>query len=179
MGRFIDFYLPYKDESRNNISASKQALAIIDAAQKLISEGSPGIAITYSANYGQTMAIHQTYESGKWNTNTSGANQAAVMQAMETLMGDEYSSLQGHLEIAPITTMTYSNYGGLTHRKVVESDLEYIKSLLDKGWDILGWQNNSSKSHYSIGGGIANLPQDIDTLIQTTLAQYAVDYPVM
>ncbi len=176
MGSLFNFYLPYKDESGNNLSASDQALAIIIEAQKLISIGSLGVAITYSANYNQTVTIHKTYKAGHWNTNTSGANQAAVMQAMESLMGDKYSLLQRRLQIAPITTMTYSNYGGCTHRQVVESDLGYIKFLLDKGWDILGWQNQSSVPGYAVGGGIAKLPQEIDTLIQTTLAKYAVDY---
>ncbi|HEY9752323.1 MAG TPA: NADAR family protein [Coleofasciculaceae cyanobacterium] len=177
MGSLFNFYLPYKDESGNNLSASDQALAIIAEAQKLISRGSCGVAITYSANYAQTVAIHKTYESGRWNTNTSGANQAAVMQVMESLMADKYSTLQRRLQIAPITTMTYSDYGGHTHQQVVESDLEYIKSLLDKGWDVLAWQNQSSIPGYAIGGGIATLPKEIDTLIQMTLVQYAVDYP--
>lgn len=64
MGSFLNFYLPYKDVSGNNLSASDQALAIIAKAQKLISRGSCGVAITYSANYDQTVAIHKTYESG-------------------------------------------------------------------------------------------------------------------
>lgn len=174
---FINFYLAYIDESGNDVSAHDQALAIICEAQKLISQGSPGVAITYSANYDQTVRIHKTYESGQWNTHTSGSNQAAVMQAMESLMGGTYSTLQRRLEIAPITTMTHRDYGGRTHQQVVESDLEYIKGLLEKGWDVLGWQTQSSIPRYAIGGGIATLPADIDTLIQTTLAQYAVDYP--
>lgn len=92
-------------------------------------------------------------------------------------MGSDFSALQGRLEIAPITTMTYKDYGGHTQQQVVESDLEYIKSLRDKGWDVLGWQTQSSIPGYAIGGGIAELPPEIDTLIQTTLAKYAVDYP--
>ncbi len=176
MGSLFNFYLPYKDESGNNLSAFDQALAIIAEAQKLISIGSSGVAITYSANYAQTVTIHQTYESGHWNTNTSGANQAAVMEAMESLMGGKYSTLQRRLQIAPITTMTYSDYGGRTHQQVVESDLEYIKFLLDQGWDVLAWQNQSSIPGYAIGGGIATLPREINTLIQTTLAKYAIDY---
>lgn len=177
MGSLVNFYLPYIDESGNKVPARDQAHAIIAEAQKLLSQGSPGVAITYSANYHQTVTIHKTYESGQWNTNTSGANQAAVMHAMESLMGGEFSTLQRRLEIAPITTMTKSDYGGRTQQQVVESDLEYIKSLLDKGWDVLGWQTQSSIPRYAIGGGIAIVPPEIDTLIQTTLAKYAVDYP--
>ena len=176
MGRFINFYLSYKDERGNYRSASDQAIAIITEAQKLIDLGSPGVAILYSANYGQTVTIHKTYKSGHWQTKISGSNQAKVMQAMEALMENQYSTLQRRLEIAPITTMTYSDYGGRTHRQVVESDLDHIKSLLDRGWDVLGWQNQSSIPGYAIGGGIATLPKDIHTLIQTTLAQYATAY---
>lgn len=176
MGHFINFYLHYEDKSGKGVSSLEQALAIIAEAQKLIGGGSPGVAITYSANYGQTQKIHKTYEAGGWNTQTSGANQADVMQEMESLMGGKYSSLQRQLEIAPITTIP-DTYSGKTHLQVVESDLEYIKSLLDKKWDVLGWQNQGSKPHYAVGGGVAGpLPQEINTLIQTTLAKYAVDY---
>ncbi len=177
MGRFINFYLPYQDERGNARSAADQALAILAEAQTLISLGSPGVAITYSANYDQTVTIHKTYQSGHWQTHLSGANQAAVMQAMETLMASQYSPLQQQLKIAPITTMTYRDYGGRTHRQVVESDLDAIQWLLDQGWAVLGWQNQRTIPGYAIGGGIATLPQDIDILIQTTLAKYAADYP--
>lgn len=187
MGNFVNFYLPYTDKSGKRVSSQDQALSIITKAQELIGGGSPGVAITYSANYGQTQTIHQTYDSGGWNTHTSGANQADVMQAMESLMGDEkHSSLQQCLKIAPITTMTYSGYGGQTHKQVVESDLQYIKSLLDAGWAVLGWQNQDSIPGYSIGGGVSErpdehgvvqFPQDLKDLVQTTLAKYAVDYP--
>ncbi len=99
---------------------------------------------------------------------------------MESLLGGPNASLQRKLEIAPITTMTYSNYGGHTQEQVVQSDLDDIKTLLDKGWTVLGWQNQDSMPHgrYAVGGGVAGgLPQTVDTLIQTTLAQYASKYP--
>ncbi len=62
MGSLFNFYLPYQDARGNNLSAFDQALAIIVEAQKLISRGSRGVAITYSANYAQTVAIHKTYD---------------------------------------------------------------------------------------------------------------------
>lgn len=176
MGRLINSHLPYQDERGNYISSSEQALTIIRKAQDLLGHGSSGVAITYSASYGQTVEIHKTYKSGHWKTNTSGANQAAVMTAMESLMEGDYAELQRYLQIAPITTMTYSDYGGRTHQEVVESDLKHIKSLLDQGWDILGWKNQSSVPGYAVGRGIATLPLELDILIQKTLAKYAIDY---
>ncbi len=159
-----------------------KALTIITEAQKQVSADVAGVAITYSANYGQTVKIHDTYQSGGWNTQTGGGNQATVMAAMETLMGGKFSSLQHLLEIAPITTMTYSDYGGQTQEQVLDADLNYIKALLDKGWAVLGWQNQDSVKNpnapYAIGNGISGpLPQKINDLIQTTLAKFAVDYP--
>ena len=171
MGQFINFYLPF-----NGVSNEDQALSIIKEAQKLIAAGSPGVAITYSANYGQTVTINKTYDSGGWDTGTNGSNQAAVMHDMETLMGKKYTALQHKLEIAPITTMTYTDYGKYTHKQVIESDLEHIKALLKKGWDVLGWINQDSKPNYAVGGGVAGaLPKEINDLIQTTLADYAKD----
>ncbi|MCC7249757.1 MAG: hypothetical protein IT473_14135 [Lysobacter sp.] len=180
MGQFVAFYLPYIDQNGNKSASSHQAAAIVAEAQARIDAGSPGVAITYSANYGQTVAIHAAYDGGGWNTKTSGANQADVMREMESLLGGQNASLQRKLEIAPITTMTYSDYGGRTQDQVVQADLDYIKALLDKGWTVLGWQNQDSapKGRYAVGGGVAGgLPQAIDTLIQTTLTQYASKYP--
>jgi hypothetical protein len=53
-------------------------------------------------------------------------------------------------------------------------------SVSNSGRVILGWQNQDSKPHrrYAVGGGVANkLPLQVDRLIQTTLTQYAHDYP--
>ena len=52
--------------------------------------------------------------------------------------------------------------------EIVKTDLDRIKTYLDDGWDILGWQNQHTgkdSSHpYAIGGGIANLPLDISEI---------------
>lgn len=183
MGRFINFYLAYQDGSGRTVPARDQAHAIIAEAQELIDRGSPGVAIIYSANYDQTLMIRKTYGSGGWDTHTDGANQGQVMAAMEAIMGSEFASLKHQLEIAPITTMTYSGYGGQTHEHVIESDLTHIKSLLDKGWDVLGWQNQDSVKNptapYAVGNSTSGpLPKTFNDLIQSTLAKYAVDYPV-
>ncbi len=177
MTTFINFHLPYKDENGAFVSSEQQARSILDKAQTLIDSGVKGVAITYSANYGQTVNIHKVYNAGEWFTGTSGSNQADVMTKMEKLMETEYSDLQHLLQIAPITTMTYEikdgGYGGKTHQEVVEADLAYIKQLLDKGWTVLGWINQDSSPLYAVGGGIASLPIVLDNLIQDTLSQYA------
>lgn len=176
MGCFSEFYLPYQNQNGESVSSHDQAVAILEEAKKWIAKGYSGVAITYSANYAQTTAIHRTYTSGQWYTQTSGANQAEVMREMELLLGNAYSTLQHQAHIAPITTMTYSDYGGKSHKNVVEYDLNHIKSLLENGWVVLGWQNQHTRPDYAVGGGIATLPADINSMIQTTLAQYAKDF---
>lgn len=175
MGHFINFYLPYQETRPSN--EPEQALLIVKEAEKLINAGSKLVAITYSANYNQTVKIHQTYDSGGWDTQTSGRNQAEVMTQMELLLGGDYSHLQRKLQIAPISTMTYPT-GAKQPIDYVQEDLDYIKSLLDNGADVLGWINQDSKPGYAVGGGVAGgLPPKIHTLIQTTLTQFSKDYP--
>ena len=177
MGTFINFHLAYKDSSGNRISSEVQARLIITEAQKRIASGASGVSITYSANFSQTTKIHQVYDVFGWNTHTSGANQADVIQAMERLMASEYTALQGKLRIAPITTISKSVCGDAAHMTLVAMDLEYIKDLLDDGIDILGWMNQDSTSRYAVGGGIiAALPANIEHLIQSTLNDYHQGY---
>lgn len=180
IGHFVNFYLPFINENGELISAKDQAMAIIEEAQKRISKGSPGVAITYSANYRQTLIIRQIYYSGGWETHTYGANQAEVMYKMEYLLRTTYKELQRNLQIAPITTMTGGiPYGEKTHQEVVAIDLAYIKTLLDDNWDVLGWINKiQNPLRYAVGGGVVkNLPQEINDFIQTTLTEYSMDYP--
>jgi len=174
MGQFISFYLPYSSRPGGSLS---QAQAIANEAKALIEKGTPGVAITYSANYGQTVEIHKAYDAGDWNTHTSGLNQADVMREMETLLGSTETALEGRLQIAPITTMTYTDYGGHLHDEVIESDLAYIKSLLDKGWVVLGWQNQDSIPKYAVGGKISKMTSEQKTRIQTALSKLSVAYP--
>ena len=180
MGHFIKFLLPYKDDKGNYLSSGAQAHSVIEEAKKRINAGAKGVAITYSANYGQTLAIHKTYKAGDWNTHTGGANQAGVITAMEKLMGTTETSLQGKLQIAPITTMTYepNGYGDYTHKEVIEADLKYIKTLLEQGWDVLGWVNQDTNPDYAVGGGVARsldqhnkpyFPKELSDLTQETL----------
>jgi hypothetical protein len=183
-GVFEGILILYKKEDGvHYISSKDQASQILNKAQSLISDGAPGVAITYSANYGQTVKINQTYKDGNWNTQTSGANQADVMQSMESLLGGDFSNLQHKMRIAPITTMTYTDYGGGKHEDVIKNDLANIKSLLDLGWTVLGWQNEDTGiNDFAVGGGVAKktgqFPKDLSNLVQTTLKKYLAEYPV-
>ncbi len=176
-GKFIDFYLPYS-EYGNYISAKSQAQKILQEADTLLKKGSFGVAIIYSANYGQTKTIRKTYAEGKYKTGTSGANQANVMTEMENLLDTpNYQHLQGKIRIAPITTMTNLDFDGKDHITVVKDDLAQIQQMLENGWDILGWQNQTTiknKNKYAVGGGIAKLPHDISNEIQSTLLSLAL-----
>ena len=187
MGHFVKFLLPYKDDKGHNLSSDSQANSVIEEAKKRIKAGANGVAITYSANYGQTLKIHKTYNAGNWNTHTGGANQAGVITAMENFMGTTETALQGKLQIAPITTMSYESngYGDYTHKEVIETDLKHIKNLLDQGWDVLGWVNQDTDPEYAVGGGVAKsldqygkpyFPKELSDLVQETLKKYATDY---
>ncbi len=174
-GKFIDFHLPYRD-SNNEISSNKQADSILKKAQTLIEDGSIGVGIIYSANYQQTQDIREAYETGDYKTGISGANQADVMRAMEELLSSKFQKLQGKMHIAPITTIVDENMDQMT---VIKEDLDHIQHMLDKGWTILGWQNQDTMhtDHpYAIGGGIVTLPTAISNEIQNRLKEFAKDY---
>lgn len=160
------------------MDSTQQAQAIIDKTRSLLAEGAAGVAIIYSANYSQTVAIHQVYTAGGWFTHTSGGNQATVMSEMERLMGlPENADVQMKLRIAPISTMLYPNT--YTPYQFVYLDLLNIKTgLLDQGWTVLGWQNQDTRpGEYAIGGGIAgNMPDEIKTLIRNVLNLYEKQY---
>lgn len=153
-GKFIRYYLPYK-EGEDYIPFQVQAQKIIDEVQLQISKGEKGVAITYSANYGQTLEIAKVYAEGGWKTETNGSNQAAVISSMEELLETQYCDLQGKLRIAPITTMTYTGFGDKSHAQIVDEDLENIETLLENGWILLGWINQDSNPEFAIGGGVA------------------------
>jgi hypothetical protein len=186
-GVFINFNLPYL-KGGVYVSDLEQADIILKEATNLISKGAKGLAITYSANYGQTRKIEQVYSKGGWNTQTTGGNQAAVMACMESLLGSKYQALQGKMRIAPITTMNaypgdnpINPWNENVLMNIVIKDLERIKTYLDGNWDVLGWQNQGTvgnpKHPYAVGGGIATLPQAVSDKIQNTLIGYAKTYP--
>lgn len=179
-GSFQDFALDY-----TKYTNQQQAILILKEAQRLISNGSKGVAITYSANYGQTYEIEKTYFAGGWKTGTSGANQAEVMTVMETAMGSApYDSLQGKMRILPITTMNgapgASPWDDDIHMGIVTTDLNRIRIYLEVGWNVLGWQNQKTVGNlehpYAVGGGIASLPPRISDKIQGTLIDFAKKY---
>ena len=183
-GVFIDFNVPY---SKGGVSVlpQNQAEDILKKANDLVINGAKGVAIIYSANYGQTREIEKVYFTGGWKTQTNGANQAAVMNCMELLLSSKYSTLQGKMRILPITTMNaYNNpvnpWNNDVLMGIVTTDLERIKIYLEGGWNVLGWQNQNTvtnpKHPYAIGGGVAKLPQAVSDKIQNTLIGYATTY---
>lgn len=175
-GKFIPFFLPF-NEKGNFLSSNEQAMRIIHYASQMLEAGAKGVAITYSANYDQTQTIQKTYSTGNWHTHTSGANQASVMAALEELQNTIYAPLQHKIRIAPITTMTYSNYGGKTHDQVLINDLSNVESLLQDGWYLLGWINQHTSPAFAIGGGISQLPANLSNLIQAKLKEFQENYP--
>jgi hypothetical protein len=179
-GRFIDFTMVYADGRPDGLDNDQQAQKIVDTARGLIGEGAPGVAITYSANQGQTKALVRAYAAGDYAAGISGANQAEVMERMETLLGDEANAdLRLLLRIAPITTIPDP---GADPVAVVTEDLARIRDQLDAGWTILGWRNqktvNNPDHPYAIGGGVAgSLPPAVDSAIQDGLKAFAAAYP--
>ncbi len=183
-GVFIDFNIPYSKDGVL-VLPQNQAEDILEKAQELVTKGAKGVAILYSANYGQTREIEKIYFMGGWNTQTNGSNQATVMNRMESLLGTKYSTLQRKIRILPITTMNaYDNpiqpWNDDVLMGIVTTDLERIKIYLEAGWNVLGWQNqntvNNPQHPYAIGGGISNLPPTVSDKIQNTLMGYARTY---
>jgi hypothetical protein len=175
-GRFIDFYQPFG----GGISDRDQALAIVSRARALLAESAPGVGITYSANYPQTVAIRDAYARGSGLTRIGGANQAAVMMELESLLEGPYADLRGKVRIVPITTLAFPGPPGPDRYEVVTTDLIHLEDLLREGWAILGWQNQLTKgtdAPYAIGGGVAGpLPISLKFLIQVTLKYYRLKY---
>ncbi len=176
-GQFIDYYLPFIEQGKP-LTAQEQATQILTKATKCIESGCTGVAITYSANYDQSIRINETYQNGQWQTHTNGANQAQVIFQMEELQENQFRNLQSKMRIAPITTLTYSTFGGKSHKQVVNDDLENIKRLLDHNWTVLGWINQISAPDYAVGGGIVQLPAELSSMIQKTLKEFSQRYGI-
>lgn len=182
-GVFVNFNLDYQA-----LSSEQQAEKILNKAAELVGNKAKGVAITYSANYGQTRKIQQVYFSGGWHTETNGANQAAVVHAMESLLAGTCKHLQGKMRVVPITTINaYDNpvvpWNQDVLMGIVITDLDRIQTYLEDGWYILGWQNQKTVSDqihpYAVGGGIANLSDVVSRKVQKTLISYAGKYKAM
>ena len=182
-GQFIPFLNPFKDNNGAEIDANTQAQPILIEAMKNLSFGYPGTAITYSANFSQTIMIRQTYDTGGWETNIVGSNQASVMSEMEKEMaGKLYSSLQGKLHIAPITTIPTDPTDIPAWLNILKADMASIENLLKNNWIVLGWQNQSSFPEYAHAdkkakGVVSHFPVQVHDYIQNTLNQFAITYP--
>ncbi len=175
----------YMDYSK--MTPQEQASQILDWALELIAKypDLPGVAVTYSANHEQTKHILNCYDKGEWKTNTSGANQAEVVQLMEQLMEneDQYKSLQQKFRILPVSTMTYDK----NKRKVActkeefDTCMQNLSNLRHDGWGILGWKNQDSiknkEQPFAIGGGVAGsiTPKLHINAIQSHLTKFTVE----
>lgn len=186
-GAFLDFYLPYKDENGDDITYEDQAKKTLDKVKQLKGQNFAGVGLIYSANYGQTRAIEQTYFSKGWDTKTSGSNQAQTIMAIEDALGDGYSDLQGYFNINPISTMNayvdpVAKWTEEIHYGILTTDLDRLTKYLDSGWVVLGWQNQDTKGStvkpYAIGGRIANMSQSNSAYVQSRLKKLAKDYPM-
>jgi hypothetical protein len=181
LGSFLDFPLYFRDESHPNYPTNDQQARIIEsAARLLIRNGYPVVGIIYSSNYQQTLDIQKAYQAGSYRSGISGLNQAQVMSSMEADLGSDIAAdLRLKLRIAPITTISDTPNDLLD---IVKADLDRIKSSLDEGWAILGWQNQHTQANashpYAIGGGVArDLPDAVNELIQERLINFREKYP--
>lgn len=174
-GAFIDFPLNYQE-----LTDDQQAIAILVKGKQLLAAGFPVVAITYSANEGQTRALAKAYAAGNYMAGIDGLNQAQVMKAMEAHLGDQdWKEVQMKVRIAPITTIPDK---GTDPPQIVKADIARIHDQLDQGWAILGWQNQTTvhqdKHPYAIGGGVAGtLLADVQRAIQDGLKSLAAAYP--
>lgn len=178
-GAFLNFPLFYKSKSTpDGLSNDGQAVAILKKASELIDEGFPGVAITYSANQLQTIALEKAYAAGQYKADIHGANQAEVMEQFEAHLGNDFTELQMKARIAPITTIPGPKTDPIA---IVKDDLARIKKLLGEGWAILGWQNQKTVKNpdkpYAIGGGVMTLSKDVDDAIQGGLKSLAAEFP--
>lgn len=142
------------DFSRND--AQQQAKQILDKVRALNQQGHKQVGITYSANQGQTKLIKSTYGSGKWQTHTSGANQAEVIAAVEQLLTTlEYKNLQTVFRIVPITTIDYQKTNQTALDDDVQQSLDNASQFIKDGGYLLGWANQLTNGSVAIGGGVA------------------------
>ncbi|WP_209328761.1 hypothetical protein [Lunatimonas salinarum] len=173
----MNFVLPFRN-SAGVIPSKDQARTILAKVKEVLELGYAGVAITYSANFQQRNKIRDTYASGQWQTYTQGANQADVMRELEVFLDTmEFEPIRYKVRMAPITTLTYSDFGGKAQREVVEEDFAYLAGLLTAGWAVLGWINDLSSGRYAVGGGVVKLSDEMEERIQRGLADFAKQYP--
>ncbi len=152
----------------SKLSHHEQAKAILAEVSRLHQIGYSKVGITYSANYAQSENIHHCYQTKKWITGTSGANQAEVISEIEGLLQTkEYQKFQGIFHILPITTMLLTHEPSQSHKvglpdEIVKKDQDFILNFIKEGGVVLGWQNQLSTEEkpFAVGGGIARMLPD-------------------
>ncbi len=149
----------FKDSSNHPISADQQARFFLDRALKDLEhmEEGKGVALTYSANYGQTKDLAAAYTAGRPTANIGGSHQATVVKAIEKLLlkDDKYKPLQHRMHILPITTL---KFGAHKPENIIVRDMKNVACHLGAGWKVYGWQNQdtnfSTSKKFAIGGGV-------------------------
>lgn len=185
--RFHNMMLYFKHTKMpTGLTNPQQAREILRIVDELHQAGAQKVGLTYSANTGQTAKIRQNYKDGVWLTNTSGADQAAVVKHIETLLRTSaYKHLQQVFRILPISTIHYAGGGGASVPEVavVEADMTAIeKFIAAPNTHVLGWQNqNTPTEQYGVGGGVTKQQgldtSAIDAVIQDRLIALSKKYP--
>jgi hypothetical protein len=187
-GMFVPTYIGFSGKTYK-----QQAEDILAEVERYHLKDYQKIGIIYSANRDQVETqIKPTYQAGGWRTGVGGGNQAAVMAAVEQLLGTpRYQHLQKKFQILPITTCAHAGGYGSVNQRWLEDDINRIEIFLQPPINgvVLGWQNeaanNFTQNKYAIGGSISTQLQAIipgfnlsqDEYVQEKLAEFAKDYP--
>ncbi len=175
-----ELFIRFGESADYNEDLKRQALIILDTLLNAHRQSNKPVAITYSANAGQSKAIHQAWaENQSGAERVNGANQAQVIAAVNLLMAqdEKYQALaDGNFKIMPISTM--DGFDVRTSDKELRRCLEIAKNFTKQGI-LFVWTNQSqTASHpYAIGGGVAKVPAARHNFIMASLAKLLGDKP--
>lgn len=174
-GIFLDYLLKF-----NKLNINQQAEEILKVVDHYFRRGYLRVGITYSANRCQAQIARSCNNSF---TGIAGANQAEVIQAIESLLRTNlYQHLQGFFYVLPITTCEFAGGFGAVKDEWLQEDFDYINKFIQEDGVVLGWQNHSTIENvdapYAIGGGVSRqLSAEQNTRAQNFLKQLKQRYP--
>ena len=131
--------------------SSDQAAVILQMAQELI-------AGVLSAR--PSPARRTTVKLGRWRR----PNSPLIGIRTPVALDSQYQARQGRMRIVPITYMNAHDDPAKPWDKdvlmgIVATDLDRIKKYLERGWGVLGWQNQATvgnpKHPYALCGRVA------------------------
>lgn len=145
------FRVDYENNGAS-VSAKDQANKIIQEIEDRIQKGER-VAITYSANSGQSQQIRDGYQQNTFPL-LQGDNQARVFE----IIADHFRNhgKKHMVRILPISTLTYDaqqNKHPVTD-DIFNLEMRNIATHLGAGWSVLGLQNQKSDPHELAVGGI-------------------------